>query len=152
MLAVARDHQIVTHAATRRAIDLAVTPASVGLADPQRRCRLEGPPLVRLGLVHVDDPEPGEHRLLIRRNLGTGELAFYRCWTPQQVPLAALVRVAGLRWRESLVRCPQAPVKMVPSSVSPGVARRLAALPAQRISRALGIEAMTRCVKRTIRG
>ena len=28
--------------------------------------------------------------LLIRRNTTTGELAFYRCWTPAQVGLAAL--------------------------------------------------------------
>jgi len=28
----------------------------------------------------------------------TGELAFYRCFTPHSVPLAVLVRVAGTRW------------------------------------------------------
>ena len=39
---------------------------------------------------------PG-HSLLIRRG-STGELAFYRCWSPAPVPLAALVRVAGMRW------------------------------------------------------
>lgn len=36
--------------------------------------------------------------LLIRRNPATGELAFYRCWSPGQVALAALIRVAGTRW------------------------------------------------------
>jgi SRSO17 transposase len=36
--------------------------------------------------------------LLIRRHPDTGELAYYLCWTPRQVPLAALVRVAGIRW------------------------------------------------------
>ena len=36
--------------------------------------------------------------LLIRRNRSTGELAFYRCCSPQPVTLAALVTVAGLRW------------------------------------------------------
>jgi SRSO17 transposase len=41
--------------------------------------------------------EPG-HSLLIRRHPGTGELAFYRCWSPRPVPLATLVRVAGMRW------------------------------------------------------
>jgi hypothetical protein len=35
---------------------------------------------------------------LIRRNTRTGELAFYRCWSPRPVPLATLVRVAGVRW------------------------------------------------------
>src|SRR5215831_11300223 len=40
--------------------------------------------------------QPG-HSLLIRRG-SSGELAFYRCWSPAPVPLAALVRVAGMRW------------------------------------------------------
>jgi SRSO17 transposase len=40
----------------------------------------------------------GWHSLLIRRNYTTGELAFYRCWTPQPASLARLVHVAGTRW------------------------------------------------------
>jgi SRSO17 transposase len=40
--------------------------------------------------------QPG-HSLLIRRG-SDGVLAFYRCWSPAPVPLAALVRVAGMRW------------------------------------------------------
>jgi hypothetical protein len=36
--------------------------------------------------------------LLVRRNRDTGELAFYRCYSPQVVPLPELVRVAGSRW------------------------------------------------------
>ena len=39
------------------------------------------------------------HQLLIRRNRSTGELAFYRCYSPRPVPLATLVKVAGQRWR-----------------------------------------------------
>ena len=46
----------------------------------------------------INDPGPGCRWLLIRRNRRTGELAFYRCYAPQPVPLAALVKVAGLRW------------------------------------------------------
>jgi hypothetical protein len=38
------------------------------------------------------------HSILIRRNTTTGELAFYRCWSPQPVSLAALIRLAGIRW------------------------------------------------------
>jgi SRSO17 transposase len=37
------------------------------------------------------------HSLLIRRG-SDGTLAFYRCWSPTPVTLAALVRVAGTRW------------------------------------------------------
>lgn len=43
-------------------------------------------------------PDNGWHSLLIRRNHTTGELAFYRCWTPERTGLARLVHVAGTRW------------------------------------------------------
>ncbi|MEU4595454.1 IS701 family transposase [Micromonospora aurantiaca (nom. illeg.)] len=46
----------------------------------------------------ADPDDGGRHSLLIRRNTTTGELAFYRCWTPQPATLAQLVRVAGIRW------------------------------------------------------
>lgn len=45
------------------------------------------------------DEHGGHHWLLIRRNRRTGELAFYRCWSPEPVPLHTLVRVAGRRWK-----------------------------------------------------
>jgi len=43
-------------------------------------------------------PGPGCRWLLIRRSRRTGELACYRCYAPHPVPLAALVKVAGLSW------------------------------------------------------
>jgi SRSO17 transposase len=46
----------------------------------------------------TDPSQPGHHWLLIRRNRRTRELAFYRCYSPRHVPLATLVKVAGLRW------------------------------------------------------
>ncbi|RZU74913.1 SRSO17 transposase [Micromonospora kangleipakensis] len=46
----------------------------------------------------ADPDDDGHHSLLIRRNTTTGELAFYRCWTPQPATLAQLIRVAGIRW------------------------------------------------------
>ena len=52
---------------------------------------------------HHDGPAPGgqagQHWLMVRRNQRTGELAFYRCYTPHPAPLAVLVKVAGCRWR-----------------------------------------------------
>ena len=36
--------------------------------------------------------------LLARRNRDTDELAYYRCYCPEIVPLRELVRVAGRRW------------------------------------------------------
>jgi SRSO17 transposase len=44
------------------------------------------------------DQHAGHHWLLIRRNRTTGELAFYRCWSPETVALHRLVAVAGRRW------------------------------------------------------
>lgn len=41
----------------------------------------------------------GVYRLLIRRNRTTGELAYYRCFSPHPVPIGTLARVAGMRWR-----------------------------------------------------
>jgi hypothetical protein len=38
----------------------------------------------------------GHRWLLIRRHPRTGELAFYRCYAPQPVTLATLVKTAGL--------------------------------------------------------
>ncbi|MBT3165194.1 transposase [Streptomyces sp. Vc74B-19] len=49
-------------------------------------------------VLDLTEPAPGSHQLLIRRNRATGELAYYRCWSPAPVPLATLVRVAGSRW------------------------------------------------------
>jgi SRSO17 transposase len=48
--------------------------------------------------ITISHPGPGHRHLLIRRSRSTGELAFYHCWSPQPVTLAALVTTAGLRW------------------------------------------------------
>jgi SRSO17 transposase len=48
--------------------------------------------------VTIGGKSQGFRWLLIRRHPRTGELAFYRCYAPQQVSLATLVKVAGLRW------------------------------------------------------
>jgi hypothetical protein len=48
--------------------------------------------------VTIDAGKPGSCWLLIRRNRTTAELAWYRCWSPRHVPLAAYVAVAGRRW------------------------------------------------------
>jgi SRSO17 transposase len=49
--------------------------------------------------THRDDPLDTQcWSLLIRRHRHTGELAFYRCYSPEPVPMRELVRVAGRRW------------------------------------------------------
>jgi SRSO17 transposase len=100
VLGVRRDHRIATHAGTFRAIDLAVTlPASVWQTHS---CGpgSKGHRYYAWALVAIDDDTISGHpRLLIRRNGRTGELAFYRTWAPTPVPLAALITVAGRRWK-----------------------------------------------------
>jgi SRSO17 transposase len=48
--------------------------------------------------ITIPGTSPGCRYLLIRRNRRTRELAFYRCYCPHRVPLALLVKIAGLRW------------------------------------------------------
>jgi SRSO17 transposase len=53
----------------------------------------------RLPLSSAGAPQGWERWLLVRRSLHTGELAYYLCAGPANLPLVALVRVAGTRWR-----------------------------------------------------
>jgi SRSO17 transposase len=53
----------------------------------------------RLALTPADAPNGWGRWLLLRRSLTTGELAYYVCAGPAGLPLVALVRVAGTRWR-----------------------------------------------------
>jgi SRSO17 transposase len=41
----------------------------------------------------------GHSVLLARRHRYTGQLSFYRCWTPGPVPLSRLIAIASARWR-----------------------------------------------------
>jgi SRSO17 transposase len=43
--------------------------------------------------------DDGHSALLVRRHRYTGTLSFYRCWTPEPVPLARLIAVAQVRWK-----------------------------------------------------
>jgi SRSO17 transposase len=53
----------------------------------------------RLPLSTAGAPQGWGRWLLLRRSLRTGELAYYVCGGPAGLPLVALVRVAGTRWR-----------------------------------------------------
>jgi SRSO17 transposase len=41
----------------------------------------------------------GHSVLLARRHRYTGQLSYYRCWTPEPVPLSRLIAIAVTRWR-----------------------------------------------------
>ena len=52
----------------------------------------------------TSDDTPGGHDdghsvLLARRHRYTGQLSYYRCWTPGPVPLARLIAIATARWK-----------------------------------------------------
>ncbi len=49
-------------------------------------------------LIDIASALPGHEWIMVRRNDSTGELAYYRCWSPRLVPLRTLVGVAGRRW------------------------------------------------------
>src|SRR5260370_6157707 len=56
----------------------------------------------------TSDDTPGGHDggnsvLLVRRHRYTGQLSYYRCWTPGPVPLSKLIAVASARWRIEMV-------------------------------------------------
>jgi SRSO17 transposase len=53
----------------------------------------------RRPLDGIGTPPGWQRWLLVRRSLRTGELAYYACAGPAGLPLVALVRVAGARWR-----------------------------------------------------
>jgi SRSO17 transposase len=103
VVAIASDHRLTTGIGTRRAVDLAVRPDlpwhRLSAGDGAHGHRWYDWALIDLHPADRDhDAHGGHHALLIRRNRTTGELAFYRTWTPAPVTLATLVTVAGRRW------------------------------------------------------
>jgi SRSO17 transposase len=104
VLAVACDHRVRTGGATHRADALRKRiPArawqQISCGTGAKGHRYDDWAFIRLD---HNGPAPGsqagQHWLMVRRNRKTGELAFYRCYTPRPTPLATLVKVAGRRW------------------------------------------------------
>jgi SRSO17 transposase len=98
VLAVSRDHRVTTGAGKQRADAIA---ARLPRASWQRLAAGDGAKGHRYYdwvWVEIERDRLGHHWLLIRRRRRTGELAWYRCWSPRHVPLAAYVNVAGRRW------------------------------------------------------
>ncbi|MFB9629995.1 IS701 family transposase [Nonomuraea helvata] len=99
VLAIAGNRRVNLDGIDRSAADIAA-----GVADRHwHRYRagqgVKGPRWYAWAWARIDEAEPDGYRwLLIRRNLATGELAFYRCYARTPVPLTALVKIAGMRW------------------------------------------------------
>jgi hypothetical protein len=104
VLAVACDHRVGFGGATQRADALLRrVPArawqQISCGKGAKGHRLYQWAFLRLDHDHpAPDGQAGTHWLMIRRNHKTGELAYYRCYTPRPTPLAVLVKVAGRRW------------------------------------------------------
>jgi SRSO17 transposase len=104
VLAVAKDHRITTGIGIRKAVELAVRLPSAAWQRRSAGAGAKGQRLYDWALIQTIDPaadpdNTGQHWLLIRRNHRSGELAFYRAYAATDVALAALVAVAGTRWR-----------------------------------------------------
>lgn len=99
MLAVACSAQVTTGAGKFRADALAAKVPRRAWQKLSAGAGAKGHGFYDWAVIDLAEPRPGSHRLLVRRNRTTGELAYYRCFSPAPAPLATLVRVAGSRWR-----------------------------------------------------
>ena len=99
VLAVSRDHRVPAGAGRAlRADQLAARLPEQAWQRLSAGKGAKGQRYYDWAWITISNSSPGCRWLLIRRNPHTGELAFYRCYAPQPVPLAALVKAAGLRW------------------------------------------------------
>jgi SRSO17 transposase len=97
VLAVACDHQIITPAGKHPAKVLARRLPSRAWNRLSAGIGAKGHRWYDWALIDVTDPGvPGDHALLVRRSISTGELAFYRCYTPAPVPLATLATLVAV--------------------------------------------------------
>lgn len=95
VVAVSRDHMVSIAQGPVRADALA---AGAGLVWRRLSCGngAKGPRIY--DFAQIPDATSPAHRLVVRRSLDDGELAFFWCHTPAGATLAQLVRVIGLRW------------------------------------------------------
>lgn len=99
VLAVACSHEVTTAAGKFRADALAAKVLKRAWQKLSAGAGAKGHRFYDWAVINLAKPRPGSHQFLIRRNRTTGELAYYRCWSPAPAPLTTLVRVAGSRWR-----------------------------------------------------
>jgi hypothetical protein len=114
VLAIGCDRRIPTAAGLQRADQLAAGLPRRAWQQLSAGSGAKGQRFYDWALIIHPDPvgqaDPADDQcwwLLVRRHRDTGELAFYRCYSPNLVPLRELVRVAGRRWtvEESFQTC-----------------------------------------------
>ncbi|GAA1014038.1 hypothetical protein Aple_042530 [Acrocarpospora pleiomorpha] len=95
VMAVSRDHQIITAAGKVRADVMAARVPRSGWQRLSCGAGSKGKRWYDWALVATTGPS---HRLLVRRSIGNpAELAFFLAYSPNPAPLRDLVRVAGIR-------------------------------------------------------
>jgi SRSO17 transposase len=100
VLAVACNHRVGTPAGKLRADQIATYLPQRGWQRLSAGQGSKGPRFYHWAWITIDTAttHSGQQWLLIRHNRASGELAYYRCYTPEPVSLLTLVRVAGRRW------------------------------------------------------
>lgn len=102
VLAIGCDRQVPTAAGKMRADNIAKRLPRWAWQQLSAGPGAKGQRLYDWAWTGLEPPTGGSEQecwwLLIRRNRDTGELAYYRCYSPYTVPLRELVRVAGRRW------------------------------------------------------
>ncbi|MFH9941279.1 IS701 family transposase [Streptomyces murinus] len=99
VLAVSSTHRVPTPAGTQRADHLAKKIPKRAWQKLSAGRGAKGHRWFDWAQVALAAPGlAGQQHLLIRRNRRSGELAYYRCYSPRPVPLSTLVEVAGSRW------------------------------------------------------
>jgi len=99
VLAIAGNRRVVLEGVQVSAADVAARVADRHWHRYRAGQGAKGPRWYAWAWARIDEDETDGYRwLLIRRNLTTGELAFYRCYAPNRQPLTALVKIAGIRW------------------------------------------------------
>lgn len=99
VLAIAGNRRVNLEGADRSVADITADVADRHWHHYRAGQGAKGPRWYAWAWARIDETAPTGYRwLLIRRNLTTGERAFYRCHAPTPMPLTALVRIAGIRW------------------------------------------------------
>ena len=98
VLAIGCNRRVPTAAGLQRADTLAAGLPRGGWARLSAGDGAKGPRLYDWARIALISTDTGCRWLLIRRHPRTGELAYFHCYAPRGVTLAALVRVAGRRW------------------------------------------------------
>ncbi|MFI8221203.1 IS701 family transposase [Streptomyces sp. NPDC085932] len=100
VLAVSSTHSVITPAGKFQAKTLAARIPKRAWQRLSAGAGAKGERYYDWAQIDIHDAAgwPGQWCLLVRRNRRTGELAFYRCFSPRPVPMSELVRVAGRRW------------------------------------------------------